>query len=383
MNDVLGLMGWVTALQLVFVMAVVVYLTSNMLHLVRVEPVAGPLPSSPKVSICVPARNEERGIEACLESLLNQDYPDFEVIVVDDDSTDATPRIIESLTRKYPRLKAIRSRMLPAGWLGKPCALHEAYKVTRGDYLLFTDADPVFQPHALTSAMYVMLSRDLDLLTLMPRAEFGSFWERAVQPVVFGFIAALTRFKEVNSPDSSSAMGFGAFLLFRKTAYQQFGGHVRVKDEVLEDVMLARQVKMSGFKLLVADAKSLFSIRMYHSFGEIWSGWRKNVFCAMRRSVSRTLYFIFSILVFTVTPYLVLVYNLWAGAGWLWCGLSMVSLGAVLITGIALCDELKLERRTVFLFPLGAMALSLIMLNSMFHGVVLGETEWRGRVYGG
>lgn len=381
MVDVLILVKWITVLQLAFVVGVVVYLTTNMLSLVKVEAVAGPLSSSPMVSVCVPARNEERGVGACLESLLNQDYPEFEVIVVDDGSTDATPQVIASLKRKYPQLKVIQGRTLPTGWLGKPHALHEAYKVTRGDYILFTDADPVFQTHALASAMRVMLARDLDLLTLMPRAEFGSFWERAVQPVVFGFIAALTRFKKVNSPDSSSAMGFGAFLLFKKKSYQQFGGHVRVKDEVLEDVMLARHVKKAGLKLWVADAKSLFSIRMYHSLGEIWRGWRKNVFTAMRRSVSRTLYFVFAILVFCVTPYLVLVYNLWLGSGWLWLGMSLAALVAVLITGTALCDELKLQRRTVFLFPLGAMVLSLIMFNSMFQGLVLGRTEWRGRVY--
>ncbi len=373
----------VTIVQLVLIVAVVAYLTANMLHLVKVEPVAGPLASYPMISVCVPARDEERDIGACLESLLNQDYPNYEVIVVDDDSADATPRIIESFAEKDSRLTFLKGGMLPAGWLGKPYALHQAYKRTRGEYLLFTDADPVFEPHALTSAMHMMLERDIDLLTLMPRAVFGSFWERTVQPVVFGFIVALTRFKKINSPEYPHAMGFGAFLLFRKRAYQQFGGHVRVKGEVLEDVVLARCVKRDGSKLLVADAKLLFSIRMYHSLGEIWRGWRKNIFIAMRRSVVRTLYYISAVLGFTVTPYLVLFYNLWTGAGPGWAGLSTAGLLMVLITAVALCDELKLERRTVFLFPLGAVMFSLIMLNSMFRGLVLGETEWRGRVYDG
>ena len=136
---------------------------------------------------------------------------------------------------------------------------------------------------------------------------------------------------------------------------------------MLEDVVLARCVKRDGSKLLVADAKSLFSIRMYHSLGEIWRGWRKNIFIAMKRSVVRTFYYISAVLGFTVTPYLVLFYNLWTGAGPGWAGLSIAGLLMVLITAAALCDELKLERRTVFLFPLGAVMFSLIMLNSMFR----------------
>ncbi|MFQ5451437.1 MAG: glycosyltransferase [Nitrospinaceae bacterium] len=370
-----------TAIQFILAAGVVVYLTLNMLHLVRVRPARGPLPSHPFVTVCVPARDEERDIRTCLTSLLAQDYPRFEVIAVDDNSTDATGEIIRSLAEKHSNLVFVEGSPLPPGWLGKPHALHQAQKRGRGDYLLFTDADVVFQPHALTSAVHAMVTRNLDMLSLMPAAVFGSFWERAVQPVVFGFIAALTRFEKINRPGDPAAMGFGAFLMFKKEVYEKMGGHEAVKGEILEDVMLARLAKRAGFRLLVADAKPLFSIRMYHSLGEIWTGWKKNLFIAMKKSIPRTLYHVGMILGFVLTPWLVVLANLWQGTGWFWSGLSLSALLLNLGAGTGLCDELKLRRANALLFPLGAVIMAAIMLNSMAQVLVRGQTEWRGRTY--
>jgi len=371
----------VTVFQVILVAGVVVYLTLNLIHLVRVEPVRGSLPNSPFISVCVPARNEERGIRACLTSLLNQNYPNFEVIAVNDHSTDVTGGIIQSLASEFSNLRAIEGQTLPSGWLGKPFALHQAVQQAKGDYLIFTDADPVFQPCALTTAVHAMTTRDLDMLTLMPGTEFGSFWERAVQPVIFGFIAALSRFKKINSPEQTTAMGFGAFIMVKKDVYERIGGHEGVKHEVLEDVMLAKRAKRAGCKLLAADAKSIFCIRMYHSLKEIWTGWRKNIFMAMKKSIIRTVYYICVILGFLVTPYLVLFWNIWQGTGILWTGTALTGLLMTLTASIHLCDELRLQRWSVFLFPLGAFMMSAIMVNSMLQVLVKKQTEWRGRKY--
>ncbi len=371
----------ITAFQFVLVVGVIVYLTLNLIHLVRIDPVRGSLPFSPFITVCVPARNEERDIRTCLTSLLRQNYPHFEVICVNDHSTDETGAIIQSLAGKFPNLRYIDGQTLPADWLGKPFALHQAVQHARGDYLIFTDADPVFQPNALTTAVYAMAARDLDMLTLMPGTKFGSFWERAVQPVIFGFIAALSRFKKINSLDHTAAMGFGAFIMVKKDVYEQIGGHEGVKGEVLEDVMLAKRAKRAGFKLLAADAKAIFSIRMYHSLKEIWTGWRKNIFIAMKKSIVRTLYHICVVLGFLVTPTLVLFWNILEGTGILWTGFALLSLLMTLTASVHLCDELRLQRRNAFLFPLGAFMMSAIMVNSMFQVLVKRQTVWRGRKY--
>ena len=374
-------MALITSAQFFLIVFVVIYLSFNMIYLVRVESDFGELPSYPFISVCVPARNEERGVRACLESLLNQDYPEYEVIVVDDNSTDGTTEVICSMKEQYPNLVFVSGERLAAEWLGKPYALYQAHKKARGEYLLFTDADPVYQPHALRSAMRVMMEKDLDLLTLMPAAKFGSFWERAVQPVIFGFIAALTRFRKVNSARYGSAVGFGAFLLFKKEPYQRIGGHFSVRAEVVEDVMLARNAKRNGLTMLAADGKNLFSIRMYYSLKEIWVGWRKNIFLALKGSILRTCHYIFMMLCFVLTPYLVVISNFLEGAGWIWTGVSMVGLMMNLVAGMVLCHQLDLDKRSVFLFPLGVLVMSAIMINSMVQVIFLGQTEWRGRIY--
>ena len=352
-----------------------------MIYLIRIYPVKEALVAYPYISVCIPARNEERSIKNCVESLLNQNYPNFEVIVVDDNSNDNTAKIVCLMTEQYPNLIFIAGEQLASGWKGKPYALHQAYQRSRGQYLLFTDADLRYQSHALKTAIHTMICNDLDLLTLMPAAIFGSFWERAVQPVIFGFIAALTNFRKVNSESHQSAMGFGAFLLFKKEAYQKIGGHLSVANEVLEDIMIAKKAKFNGLSVLVADGKKLFSIRMYHSLKEIWIGWRKNIFLAMKNSIFRASFYMVMVLCFLLTPYIVVMCNLWVGAGSVWVGISLLGLALSLATGLGLCHELGLERKNVFLFPLGAIVMAVIMFNSMVHTLLLGRAEWRGRIY--
>ena len=372
----------VTIFQLFLVIFIVTYLSINMIYLVRLFPLKEELVAYPSISVCIPARNEERDIKNCVKSVLNQDYPSFEVIVVDDNSSDNTAKIVRSMTEEYPNLIFIAGAQLAPGWIGKPYALHQAYQKSRGQYLLFTDADLMYRSHALKTAIHTMICKDLDLLTLMPAAIFGSFWERVVQPVIFWFIAALTSFRKVNSQSHQSAMGFGAFLLFKKASYQKIGGHLSVANEILEDIMIAKKAKFNGLSILVADGKHLFSIRMYHSMKEIWVGWRKNIFLAMKKSVLRAFYYMVMVLCFLLTPYIVVMCNLWMGTGNLWLGISLLGLALSLAAGLGLCHELGLERKNVFLFPLGAIVMVVIMFNSMVQTLLLERTEWRGRTYG-
>lgn len=374
-------MAFVTVIQFVLIVGVVVYLTVNMLHLVRVTPIPGPLSSSPLVSVCVPARDEERDVGACLDSLLKQDYPQFEVIAVDDNSTDSTADIIRNRAGKHPNLVFLSGKILPQDWFGKPYALHQAFQKARGEYLLFTDADPVFRPLALTSAMDFMIKNELDVLTLMPGAVFGSFWERVIQPVVFGFIAALTRFKKINSAEHRNSMGIGAFILIKREVYQAIGGHQRVKQKIVEDIELVKNAKRNGFKIAIADGKDIFFIRMYHSLREIWQGWKKNLFIAMNKSVSRTLYYMAVIPCFMVTPYFVLFCNLWAQAHFVLTGLSFLGLIMVLTAKVKLCRELRLNEINILLLPLGAIMISMLLFHSMIQIQMSGHSQWRGRNY--
>ena len=368
-------------IQFGLIVAIVAYMTVNVLSLIRIEPKAGPLSTYPFVSVCVPARDEQRDIEVCLTSLLKQDYPNYEVIVIDDHSSDNTPKIIQSLQEHFEHLIAIQGAELLPDWYGKPFALHQAAQKARGELLLFTDADPVFLPHALKTAVGFMQSQRLDMVSLLPRAEFGSFWERAIQPVIFAFIAALTRFKRVNDPESGSAMGVGAFILVRRDAYDRVGGHETLRQAILEDIGMARLMKQSGAKIMIADGRKLYSIRMYHSLREIWTGWRKNVFLAMKKSVLKTFYTILALLGFVVTPWVLAGAHLVQDSGFVGPALAWSGLGLVLITEYVLCHEVNLEKRYLLLFPLGGLMVAMIMINSMIHVWFRGQAEWRGRTY--
>jgi hypothetical protein len=138
---------------------------------------------------------------------------------------------------------------------------------------------------------------------------------------------------------------------------------------------------LNGLSILVADGKNLFSIRMYHSMKEIWMGWRKNIFLAMKSSIFRASYYMVMVLCFLLTPYIVVICNLWIGLGSVWVGVSILGLGLSLATSLGLCHELGLERKNVFLFPLGAIVMVVIMFNSMVQTLLLRRTEWRGRIY--
>lgn len=371
----------ISFLQFILVVGVALFLLLNYLHLVKVDPFQGDLQDYPFVSVCVPARNEERGIEACLVSLLEQDYPNFEVIVVDDNSNDATPRIIHTLSKKYKKLSAVKGEPLPPDWLGKPFALFQARKAAKGDYLLFTDADPVFSPAALKTAIHIIQEQNLDVLSMLPKGIYGSFWERAVQPIFFGFIASLTRFRKVNSPEYPDAMGVGAFLMINRELYDRMGGHESLKLAVLDDIGLAKLAKDHGARLLIADAKKLFSIRMYHSLDEICQGWKKNLFIAMRKSVLRTLYYVFIIIGFILTPYLVVLMNWVLDSGAFAQALAVSALFAVWTVSAKMCLELRVPVINIFIFPVGAAVFSVIMINSMRQILFRGHLEWRGRIY--
>lgn len=368
-------------LQFILIMVVVFYLVTNFLHIEKVSSYKGKLEEYPMISICVPARNEERGVEACLTSMLGQDYPSFEVIVVDDNSTDATPDILQKLGEKHSNLTVIKGEPLPSDWHGKPFALYQAQKIAKGEFILFADADPVFHPDTLKTAMHIMQDRNLDFYSLLPGSVFSSFWEKAVQPVFFGFIGSMTPFRKVNSPEFPEAMGVGAFTMIEKKLYDRIGGHESLKQEILDDIGLARVAKSFGARLLIADGQKLISIRMYHSLEEIRIGWRKNMFIAMRKSIPRAFYYIFIVIALNVTPYFLFVASWINGEGLVSLSISAINLFTLLSMNFVFCKELRLSALYLLVFPLGALVFVWVMISSMSQILFKGTTEWRGRNY--
>jgi glycosyl transferase family 2 len=229
--------------------------------------------SVPEASVIVPARNEEECLGACLRSLVEQAGVGFEVVVVDDGSTDRTREIAES----FAGVKVVDAGPLPAGWIGKNNAVTAGARLAKGEWLLFTDADTVHRPGSLARALAEVKQQGAALLSYSPEQEVHGFWERAVMPVIFAELAGRYRPAEVSDPRSAVAAANGQYLLVSREAYDAVGGHAAIAGDLLEDVALARAVKRSGRKIFFRYGGDAVRTRMYRNFGQLREGWTKNL----------------------------------------------------------------------------------------------------------
>jgi chlorobactene glucosyltransferase len=230
----------------------------------------------PRVSVVIPARNEEAEIEHAVCSHLVQEYPNLQVVVVDDRSTDGTAAILDRLRREDARLVVVSTAEPPEGWLGKPHALWLGANAADGDLLLFADADVRYHPGTLSEAVTVLEHRGLDFAALFPRFETRGFWENVLIPFlsvgVFLGLAFLARVRRLRS----LALGAGTGNLVRRAAYDAIGGHASIRNSVVDDVTLAIAVKRGGFHVGAFRAEDRIRVRIYVGFRGVWAGFTKN-----------------------------------------------------------------------------------------------------------
>jgi len=227
----------------------------------------------PEVSVVVPARDEEASLSACLASLTALQGVSFEIIVVDDGSTDRTAAI----ARSFSGVKLIEAGPLPQGWSGKSNAVYSGAQQARGQWLLFTDADTVHLPGSLARALDEAKRHGAAMLSYSPAQELHGLIQRAVMPVIFAELASTYRPHEVNDPDSPAAAANGQYLLITRQAYDGVGGHAAIAKCLLEDVELARAVKRSGRRIRFRFGGDAVRTRMYRSVAQLVEGWTKNL----------------------------------------------------------------------------------------------------------
>jgi chlorobactene glucosyltransferase len=269
---------------------------TNILLLPRLR-AEGPSAARPRVSVLVPARNEALRIRACLESLIAQDYPSLEIIVLDDESHDATAEIVLALgfsSDPGSNRRLISGAPLPPGWTGKSWACQQLADAARGEYLLFTDADTVHRPATLSSAMAAAQRFRADLLTLWPYQTTVTFAEKLVIPLLFvvawSYLPHWLLIWAQRVPRLARALGpnflarcstaSGQFWLFRRDRYMAMGGHRTVSEHLVEDIALAREMGRripEGWRLITCDGTRLVNCRMYSSISEMWEGFTKNL----------------------------------------------------------------------------------------------------------
>lgn len=274
------------------------------------------------VSICIPARNEANSIERCVRSAVDQQYPNHHVYVLDDGSTDGTSEILNKLSQTFPdKLTVLSGSPKAEDWLGKSWACHQLSQQATGDILIFIDADTWLEPEATAKTVRAMGHDVVDFITLWPKQKFGTFWEKVVIPLVYFGLLTLLPARYVYRPPkwipsfirsevgALFAAACGQFLAFKRSAYDGIDGHQSVKNKVVEDVALAKNIKRFGYSMKMYHGGNTVSCRMYSSGEELWEGFRKNFLAGFGYNIPffigmALLQFITFVLPFLALPFL-------------------------------------------------------------------------------
>ena len=348
----------------------------------------------PRVSVILPARNEEEYIGKCLDSLSAQDYPDYEVVAVDDSSDDATGRIISDRAAADPRIVHVSARPKPDGWMGKNWACMEGYARASGDLLLFTDSDTVHSPRAMRLAASALLAGGLDAITVIPRLVCRDAWTRATLPVISTFLHTRFSALRVNDPAKKTGYFFGSFFMMRRGAYEAAGTHEGVRGEIIEDGALGKKVKESGMPMLMALGDDLVDAVWARDRGTLWDGLKRlmvPLYLQDRRSAVGVMAAVAALL---LLPFALLGASGAALAWWEWEGGSVggpalqalfaLSLAASCLVHAGAAVESVVLRVGLRYAALGAAGCAVVVLGfqaGLAKARSDGAVVWRGRRY--
>ncbi|MDP9147968.1 MAG: glycosyltransferase [Acidobacteriota bacterium] len=330
----------------------------------------------PRISLLFAARDEEEKLPAALDTLAKLDYPNLEIIGVDDRSQDATGQILDDFAATNPTFRAIRVRELPADWLGKPHALQQAYEASSGEWLLFTDADVRFAPDVLRRAVIMAMERKLDHLTLFGDVEMVGFWE-TVLITFFGMAFQLaTNPNGISNPKSQSYMGVGAFQLVKRNAYEASGTHKRLAMEVIDDMKLGKIVKQAGFCSGAGIAQDALVVRWHAGVRNLIQGVTKNFFAGSGFSVPTVIFSIAALIATNILPFAGLIF----GHGWI-----RILAGVAVFVAVCMHAGVDIVFRVSPLYsltvPIGAMLFGYMLARSTVITLKQGGIIWRGTFY--
>jgi len=339
------------------------------------------LPESvPLISVMVPARDEEENIETCLKSLQAQDYPNFEILVLDDHSSDRTAEIVERLAAEDKRVRLFTSESLPEGWAGKPFACYQLAKQAGGSWFLFVDADTIHAPHMLRGVLSVAIeSNKPGMLSGFPRQLANSLPQKIAIPVLYFVIMSWLPIWWLHRSHRPS-LAIGQFLLFPREAYWKIGGHQAVKSRIIEDVWLGVEINRSGSRHIAIDLSPVVSCNMYQDVGAMWEGFIKWIYSVAALSRLGLAMLLAAGYAFYLAPF----YWLWrelfvAPTGW---G-ALIIFQVVMVFGMRWLVDSRFKEPVVsaFLHPLGFTFLILSALYGGSRQVVGAGVRWKKRLY--
>jgi glycosyltransferase involved in cell wall biosynthesis len=341
----------------------------------------------PLVSAIIPAKDEEATLDECLAAVRAQDYPNLEILVIDDRSEDDTLAIARRHAELDERVRVLQNDRLPPGWTGKTYVLHRHAPMARGEWLWFLDADTKHEPAFLRVMLRYAAENDAALVSLIPELKCETFWEQVVQPLAGIVLMQAFPPRDVNNDASPLAFANGQSILVTRRAYDAAGGHRAVRDRFVEDIGLAGKVKGLGLPIRLAIAKGLVSCRMYASLGQLARGWSRILYDALDRSPRRLILKLLDPIVFCQSGHVALVAAVGlqvAGRGgpfanWL-LGLSLLHHALMYAVFRVVYDVSVPGSRYVATFPLGNLLTDYILLRAI-RMCFTGKVAWRGTSY--
>lgn len=354
---------------------------TNTLTFPRLSQPTEPRTTSPRVSVLIPARNEATNIGRTVQAHINQNYPDFEVLVLDDHSDDGTGAVALAAAEGNSRLRVQAGAPLPAGWGGKNWACHQLAQQATGAILIFTDADVYWSPTAVAAVVAELQRTQASLLTVWPTQKTETWGERLVVPLIaFAVFAYLPVALAHRGPWPLAAAANGQCMAFQRYAYEKCGGHAGVRGEVVEDVLLAQRIKAAGLALRMADGAGLLQTRMYQDWRSTLYGYAKNILAGHGKSI----FLLFLSTVFHLTlfvgPWLWLVLG-WAGfarTGWPLWPLLLIGLGVSIRALTAFATSQRLL--DALLMPISVLLMTRIALQAVWWQWCDGGPRWKGRM---
>lgn len=339
---------------------------------------------APLISVLVPARNEENNIRKCLKSLQNQDYPNYEIIVLDDNSTDDTAEIVKQLASKDERIKLYYGESLPDDWAGKPYACYQLAQKAKGSWLLFVDADTTAEPHMLRSTLALATELNTSLLSGFPRQLADTFAAKIIIPVFYFILlgwAPLWLMHNTKKPIPSIAIG--QFFLFTREAYWRIGGHKAVKSKIVEDIWMGVEVSRSGGRHIAVDLSSVFSCNMYHDIGDAWHGLGRSIYSVAAMAPLGLI----ALILMAYFCYLGPFYWLWngfviGGEPLVWRGLVLAQILVIILMRWIVGNRFREPGISVWFHPLGILFYILNVIYSEGRYLVGAGISWKERFYG-
>jgi chlorobactene glucosyltransferase len=358
---------------------------------VLIKAVISPLVEYPKVSIIVPALNEEHYIARCLDSLGKQDYPNFEIIAINDSSTDRTGEIMDKFSKNNRRVVVLHIDPAPDGWVGKNWACYQGYLRSSGDILLFTDADTVHSSQLMTRAVTVLMVQKLKALTIVPRLMCNDVWTRITVPMLSIFLHTRFSALRVNDPNTRIGYFFGSFFLITRKTYEKIGTHKGVKQELIEDGALGSKVKLGKFEMKMFRGESEIKAIWARDMKTLWNGLRRLMIPMYSQHKNQTILLTIAIFFLLIEPFIILPYMLLLLffyhnlANLLLFILIFLNLGTISL--IILTDAIQLKfgihEKAIYALasPLGGAVISTSFISSTLDANKRNAVNWRGREY--